>query len=247
MGRHAGRIDFHIVARPVPEISRAGKQFMRLKGCVPDTHLLERKLQISGVPVPRIEIHHRHDQVRAVIATACCTQSIDRCRSDETEATNRSAAPGSPCESGSQCDEFAADCRADRIPSCSKLIFLRIEIFFASGVPGGALHQLECGSVDAIVRSERRSENSRIMNPGRPVVCRNSVRMSGVFGQWFGRKYSLTFVCVSSVKYAVSSCLVCRQGKYVYDWLKPSFRKPIHHLWPRERFGKKEHLGMTAL
>src|SRR4051812_29214800 len=46
--------------------------------------------------------------------------------------------------------------------------------------------------------------------------------MSGVFGQAFGLKYSLLSDCESSVKYSVSSCLVLRQVKYVYDWLKPS-------------------------
>src|SRR4051812_47021327 len=46
--------------------------------------------------------------------------------------------------------------------------------------------------------------------------------MSGVFGQTLGLKYSRVSDCESSVKYSVSSCLVLRQVKYVYDWLKPS-------------------------
>src|SRR6266550_291090 len=47
--------------------------------------------------------------------------------------------------------------------------------------------------------------------------------MSGVFGQRLGRKKSLTGVCVSSVKYWVSSHAVLRHAKYVYDWVKPAF------------------------
>src|SRR5450432_2981128 len=46
--------------------------------------------------------------------------------------------------------------------------------------------------------------------------------MSGVFGQQFGRKYSRPGSCESSVKYSVSSRLVLRQVKYVYDCVKPS-------------------------
>src|SRR5688572_4109726 len=47
--------------------------------------------------------------------------------------------------------------------------------------------------------------------------------MSGVLGHRLGRNTSRTSVCVSSVKYSVSSCLVLRQVKYVYDCVKPSF------------------------
>src|SRR5919107_4335475 len=47
--------------------------------------------------------------------------------------------------------------------------------------------------------------------------------MSGVFGQQFGRKYSREGDCESSVKYSVSSCLLLRHVKYVYDCVKPSF------------------------
>jgi hypothetical protein len=38
------------------------------------------------------------------------------------------------------------------------------------------------------------------MNAGRPPCCSVSCRMSGVFGQTFGRKYSRDGDCVSSVK-----------------------------------------------
>src|SRR5205807_8386379 len=57
----------------------------------------------------------------------------------------------------------------------------------------------------------------------RPPCCRYSCRMSGVFGQTFGRKYSRDGCCASSVKYSVSSQRVLRQVKYVYDCVKPSF------------------------
>src|SRR3954447_2898894 len=46
--------------------------------------------------------------------------------------------------------------------------------------------------------------------------------MSGVLGHWLGRKKSMTFVLVNSVRYSVISCFPLRHGKYVYDWLKPS-------------------------
>ena len=46
--------------------------------------------------------------------------------------------------------------------------------------------------------------------------------MSGVFGQQFGRKYSRDSLEQSSVKYSVSSALLVRHVKYVYDCVKPS-------------------------
>src|SRR3569833_873308 len=55
----------------------------------------------------------------------------------------------------------------------------------------------------------------------RPTNCYYSVRMSGVLGQRLGRKYSRQLRCVCSVRYCVSSHLVLRHGKYLYDWLKP--------------------------
>ena len=51
------------------------------------------------------------------------------------------------------------------------------------------------------------------MKAGRPPNCRYSVRMSGVFGQALGLKYSRPGPCVSSVKYSVSSYLELRQAK----------------------------------
>src|SRR5688572_2568168 len=61
------------------------------------------------------------------------------------------------------------------------------------------------------------------MNAGRPPCCSVSCRMSGVFGQTLGRKYSRDSCEASSVKYAVNSSFVLRQVKYVYDCEKPSF------------------------
>src|SRR6266550_1906496 len=49
--------------------------------------------------------------------------------------------------------------------------------------------------------------------------------MSGVLGQTFGRKYSRDGDCVSSVKYSVSSALVVRHVKYVYDCVKPTLAR----------------------
>src|SRR5438477_4361591 len=47
--------------------------------------------------------------------------------------------------------------------------------------------------------------------------------MSGVFAKKFGRKYWGSSDCVSCVMYSISSALVFRQVKYVYDCEKPSF------------------------
>src|SRR5687768_11921778 len=63
----------------------------------------------------------------------------------------------------------------------------------------------------------------RTMKAARPPVCSVSCRMSGVFGQTLGRKYSRDGCCVSSVKYSNNSCFVLRQVKYVYDCVKPIF------------------------
>src|SRR6266849_3236092 len=47
--------------------------------------------------------------------------------------------------------------------------------------------------------------------------------MSGVLGHRFGRRNSRMGVERSSVKYWLSSDLVLRHAKDVYDWLKPTF------------------------
>ena len=51
------------------------------------------------------------------------------------------------------------------------------------------------------------------MKPARPPAWSWVARMSGVFGQRFGRKYSTTSVVDSSVKYRTSSAFVVRQVK----------------------------------
>src|SRR4051812_5029181 len=63
---------------------------------------------------------------------------------------------------------------------------------------------------------------TRIENAGRPPYWRYSVRMSGVFGQAFGRKKSLTGGFVTSSKYSCNSKLVLRHAKYVYDCETPA-------------------------
>src|SRR5258708_40311301 len=60
-------------------------------------------------------------------------------------------------------------------------------------------------------------------NAGRPPYWRYSERISGVFGQAFGRKKSLTGGFVICPKYSVSSYFVLRHAKYVYDCEKPAF------------------------
>ena len=61
-----------------------------------------------------------------------------------------------------------------------------------------------------------------MMNPGRPLVWRYSGRMSGVFGQRFGRRKSLTGGLESLGHERFELVAVLRQVKYVYDWLKPA-------------------------
>src|SRR2546421_8546606 len=59
--------------------------------------------------------------------------------------------------------------------------------------------------------------------PARPDVCKKYGLISGVLTKKCGRKNSLTFVVVSSVRYSVSSCLLLRHVKYVYDCENPIF------------------------
>src|SRR3954453_7941523 len=49
--------------------------------------------------------------------------------------------------------------------------------------------------------------------------------MSGVLAKRFGRKYSRTEVCVSSVKYCTISSFEFRQVKYEYDCENPIFAR----------------------
>src|SRR5829696_824026 len=69
------------------------------------------------------------------------------------------------------------------------------------------------------------ASTKRTWNAGRPPCCRYSCRMSGVLANRFGRMYSRTPVCVSSVKYSVNSSRVLRQVKYEYDCEKPLFAR----------------------
>src|SRR3954454_11643469 len=65
----------------------------------------------------------------------------------------------------------------------------------------------------------------RAWKAGRPPCCRYSCRMSGVLANRFGRMYSRTSVCVSSVKYSVSSSFELRHVKYEYDCENPAFAR----------------------
>src|SRR5260370_33685115 len=49
--------------------------------------------------------------------------------------------------------------------------------------------------------------------------------MAAVFGHRWGRRNSRIGVERSSLKYWLSSDLVLRHAKYVYDWLKPTFAR----------------------
>src|SRR5689334_21536301 len=60
------------------------------------------------------------------------------------------------------------------------------------------------------------------LKAGSPPVWRSSGMWSGVFAKKFGQKYSFMSVVVSSVRYSVSSALLVRHMKYVYDWVKPA-------------------------
>ncbi len=57
------------------------------------------------------------------------------------------------------------------------------------------------------------ASTARAMKVARVPCCRCSGRMSGVFGQKFGRKYSFSLPRSSPRTYDVSSALVVRQVK----------------------------------
>src|SRR5581483_5864970 len=70
------------------------------------------------------------------------------------------------------------------------------------------------------------------MNAGLPPICNCSGRISGVFGQKFGRKYSLTFVWKSWVIYSVISCFV--------------FGQALHDARTSKSLGQKQNVVMLA-
>ena len=85
-----------------------------------------------------------------------------------------------------------------------------------------------------------------IANAGRPPDCRYSCRMSGVLAHRLGRRYSRTSVCVSSVKYSVSSALGVAPGEVGVRLGEAELGQAVHHLRPRERLGQEDHLGVLA-
>src|SRR6185437_5564426 len=72
-------------------------------------------------------------------------------------------------------------------------------------------------------------------------------RMSGVLGHALGRKYSRDGACESSVKYCVSSSLVLRQAKYVYDCVNPAFARRCIGRGRVNASDRKTTSGCTAL
>ena len=68
------------------------------------------------------------------------------------------------------------------------------------------------------------ARTARSLNAAGPPYCRNSWRMSGVFGQKLGRMKAAASP-LSSVRYSRSSHAVFRHVKYVYDCWKPTFAR----------------------
>src|SRR6185437_1637647 len=65
---HLGRIQLHIISRPMPEEARAGQQVLRLVGAVDrNLQLIQRQGYVSRLRVMRIEVHHRQNQIRPVV------------------------------------------------------------------------------------------------------------------------------------------------------------------------------------
>src|SRR5678809_193784 len=114
-------------------------------------------------------------------------------------------------------------CIRDR-PTSQRLISYFSELRYSSlpGSRGAASISSNAGPYMPQFAASVAASTARTMNAGRPPCCRYSCRMSGVWGQMFGRKYSREGSCDSSVKYSCSSHFVLRQVKYVYDCVKPS-------------------------
>src|SRR3954464_1630545 len=85
------------------------------------------------------------------------------------------------------------------------------------------------------------------MNVPRLPSCRCSGRMSGVLGQKLGRKNSRTSVSASDCAYSVSSALLVRQVKYVYDCEKPTFASAYISLGRVNASARKMVSGCAAL
>ncbi len=152
-------------------------------------------------------------------------RSAGRCRS----STKRS--DQSDCSAGfSRRMRFTlADQRRAGCPGASRVPVADLVLLGIAGTP-------RCPARAALLAAARRpgrrcrswptsvaASTSRAMNAGRPPTC-------SVLGQDVGRvrpqvraEVFAHRACASSVKYSVSSRLVLRQAKYVYDCVKPSF------------------------
>ena len=71
--------------------------------------------------------------------------------------------------------------------------------------------------------------------------------MSGVFGHRFGRKNSLTSVCINSVKYSVSSFFEFLHVKLVYYCVNPRFASRYMTLGRVNASDKKISSGLFFL
>ena len=197
LGRQA-----HVVPLAPPQIPRAGEQV--LAGSRRRIRPARRRPEPEPSPAAcgADRGSPRRGSGRCCRAWTSRSRGCAGCRWRRTAGSSRTAATGccppDPVHRGDERREVAR-----RVPVAdAHLVFLRVEVLLADPAPHGHVLAELVAAVDAVGRAERRREHQPDPEAARPPVCRYSCRMSGVFANRFGRMYSRTSVCVSSVKYS---------------------------------------------
>ena len=102
MRRTGAWIELNVIARPLPEKTRASQQIMRLIGCVAaEAQSLEIHRKPTGLNVMRIEIDRDDNNIQAVATLFRVANDLFVIDVVETTILSYFAARGSPGESGS--------------------------------------------------------------------------------------------------------------------------------------------------
>ena len=109
---------------------------------------------------------------------------------------------------------------------CLSSYFSESEILLAPRPDGAVFGQFVSRTVDAIAGAQRRCQNQPCHKRG-PAAELQILRQNigSVRPQVRAEEFAYLSFASARVKYSISSCLVLRQAKYVYDCVNPSFAR----------------------
>src|SRR6202011_1264114 len=142
------RAELDIVARPVPYVTRAAQELVRLVAAVSvDAERVERQVDHSHLPVVRIDVHHREHDISEVVRALRVGEDLvvlGRVEHESVVALQRRVLASHLVDQG---DELAKALRAVALPAAD-LVLLRVEVLLRPRLFGTVLTELESWSID---------------------------------------------------------------------------------------------------